>query len=66
MVAGGGTQVCLNVSVALFLQTLEATTQVLVTPWREERFLNGFFAALYSMMFVLIFGHFPFMLAVSQ
>lgn len=66
MVACGGPQVCFNVSVALFFQTLEATTQVLVTPWGEEHFLSGFFAALYSVMFVLIFGHFAFMLAVSQ
>lgn len=66
MVAYGGTQVCLNVSVALFFQTREASTQMLVTPWREERFLSGFFAVLYSVMFVSIFGHFAFTLAVSQ
>ena len=41
MVACGGPQVCFNVSVALFFQTLEATTQVLVTPWGEEHFLSG-------------------------
>ena len=56
----------LNVSVALFFQTREASTQMLVTPWREERFLSGFFAVLYSVMFVSIFGHFAFTLAVSQ
>lgn len=66
VVAYGGTQVCLNVSVALFFQTLEASTQVLVTLWREERFLSRFFAVLDSVIFVSIFGHFAFMLAVSQ